>query len=335
MSVTIAVNGRFEGRRITGVERYASEIVRCLGDRVRVIKPHRRLRGLRGHLWEQLLLPFFISKNELLWSPANSGPIAVSNQIATIQDLSPLEHPEWFRADFAAWYRFFLPILAKRVRKVFVSSQYVKSMIEARLGLKNVIVTSAGVDGTFFHPDAIQSKYDLPDKYILFLGSLEPRKNLPALLNAWNMISIYCENTWLIIAGDTGQVFHDVQYPSLPERTRFLGYIPEAHLPGLYAGATLFVLPSLEEGFGLPALEAMSCGTPVLTSNAGALPEIVGEAALQVNPFCVDKIGEAMRNILSSERLRSDLREKGLVHVREFSWERAAERIWDVLSNEA
>jgi glycosyltransferase involved in cell wall biosynthesis len=335
MTAKVIINGRFMSRRITGVERYASEIVRCLGERVRVIRPQRRLRGLRGHLWEQLVLPFLISKNEVLWSPANSGPLVVSKQIATIQDLSPLDHPEWFRAEFAAWYRFFLPILVKRVRKVFVSSQYVKSMMEAHLGLKNVIVTSAGVDSTFFHPNAIQSKYDLPDKYVLFLGSLEPRKNLPALLNAWNMISNYCENTWLIIAGDTGQVFHDVQYPALPERTRFLGYIPEVHLPGLYAGATLFVLPSLEEGFGLPALEAMSCGTPVLTSTAGALPETVGDAALQINPYCVDEIGEAMRNILSSERLRSDLRQKGLVHAREFTWERSAERIWDVLSNEA
>jgi glycosyltransferase involved in cell wall biosynthesis len=335
MSVTIAVNGRFEGRRISGVERYAAEILRCLGERVRVIRPQHRLRGLRGHLWEQFVLPFLISKNEVLWSPANSGPLVVSRQIATIQDISPIDHPEWFRAEFAAWYRLFLPILAKRVRRVLVSSEYVRKMIEVRLGVKNVFVTSAGVDRNFFHPNANQSRYDLPDKYVLFLGSLEPRKNLPALLNAWNMISNYCENTWLIIAGDTGQVFHHVQYPSLPERTRFLGYIPEAHLAGLYAGATLFVLPSLEEGFGLPALEAMSCGTPVLTSNAGALPEIVGDAALHVDPFCVDKIGETMWNILSSERLRSEMRQKGLVRVREFTWERAAERIWDVLSNEA
>ena len=106
-------------------------------------------------------------------------------------------------------------------------------------------------------------------------------------------------------------------------------------MPGLYAGATLFVLPSLEEGFGLPALEAMSCGTPVITSNAGALPEIVGDAAVIINPLCVNEIGEAMRALLSSERLRSEMRQKGLEHVREFTWERSAERIWDVLSHEA
>ena len=271
-SVNIVVNGRFEGRRISGVERYASEILRCLGDQVRVVRPRNKLRGVRGHLWEQFMLPFLVPKNEVLWSPANSGPLAVSNQIATIHDLSPLEHPEWFRADFAVWYRLFLPMLAKRVRRVLASSNYVKRKIEARLGVKNVIVTSEGVDVNFFNPNARQDKYDLPESYILFLGSLEPRKNLPSLLSAWNMISEDFTNTWLIIAGGTDRVFHNVKFPSPVERVRFLGYIPEKHLPGLYAGATLFVLPSLEEGFGLPALEAMSCGTPVITSKAGALP---------------------------------------------------------------
>jgi glycosyltransferase involved in cell wall biosynthesis len=335
MSVNIAVNGRFEGRRVTGVERYASEILRCLAAQVRVVKPRHRLWGLRGHMWEQLLLPFLVSKKEVLWSPANTGPLVLANQVATIQDLSPLEHPEWFRADFAAWYRLFLPILAKRVRQVVVPSQYVRRRIEARFGVKNITVTSAGVDGTFFHPHAVQNKYELPEKYILFVGSLEPRKNLPVLLRAWNMISKDHANTWLIIAGVAGQVFKHVGLPSDTDRTRFLGYIPEADLPGLYAAATLFVLPSLDEGFGLPVLEAMSCGTPVISSNSGALPEIVGDAAVLINPLHVDEIGEAMRALLSSRDLRYELRQKGLEQVRAFTWERSAERIWDVLSHEA
>ena len=172
MSVNIAVNGRFEGRRITGVERYASEILRCLGTKVRVVKPRQRLRGLRGHLWEQFLLPALISRDGLLWSPANTGPLVLSKQVVTIQDLSPIEHPEWFRGDFAAWYRLFLPVLARRVRQVLVPSQYVRRRIEARFGLTNISVTSAGVDGAFFHPHALQNIYELPEKYILFVGSL-------------------------------------------------------------------------------------------------------------------------------------------------------------------
>lgn len=335
MKPQVIINGRFLSRRITGVERYASEILRRLDGRVRVVRPRRKLRGLSGHIWEQFMLPFLISDKEVLWSPANSGPLVVSNQIATIQDLSPLEHPEWFKPDFAVWYRLFLPILAKRVRRVLVSSEYIKRKVNTRLNIKNVVVTSAGVDNNFFHPGAKQDKYDLPEKYILFLGSLEPRKNLPALLTAWSRISQDHKNVWLVIAGDTGQVFHNVKFPVFPERTRFLGYIPEEYLPGLYADATMFVLPSFDEGFGLPALEAMACGTPVITSNAGALPEVVSGAALKVNPFCVDEIGEAMKTLLSSQHLQSDLKQKGLDHARRFTWEQSAERIWKVLSDEA
>jgi glycosyltransferase involved in cell wall biosynthesis len=335
MMPKVIINGRFLSRRITGVERYASEILRRFDGRVRVVRPRRTLRGLSGHLWEQLILPFLISNDELLWSPANSGPLVVSNQMATIQDLSPLEHPEWFRSDFAVWYRLFLPILAKRVRRVLVSSEYVKRKVKARLNIKNAVVTSAGVDINFFHPGAKQNKYELPEKYVLFLGSLEPRKNLPALLTAWNKIGRDYGNVWLVIAGDAGQAFHNVNFPSFPERTRFLGYIPEEFLPGLYADAAMFVLPSFDEGFGLTALEAMACGTPVISSNAGALPEVVGTAALQVDPFCIDEIGEAMRALISSNHLRADLKQKGLDHSRRFTWERSAERIWKVLSNEA
>jgi glycosyltransferase involved in cell wall biosynthesis len=335
MKPKVVINGRFLSRRITGVERYAVEILRRLDGRVRVVRPPLAFRGLRGHIWEQFRLPFLISKDEVLWSPANSGPLAVANQIATIQDLSPLEHPEWFRVDFAIWYRLFLPILAKRVQRVLVSSEYVKRKINSRLKINNVVVTSAGVDQEFFHPGAKQDKYDLPEKYILFLGSLEPRKNLPALLTAWNGICREFKDVWLVIAGDTGKVFHNVDFPLSAERTRFLGYIPEKYLPGLYADATMFVLPSLDEGFGLPALEAMACGTPVVTSNAGALPEVVSDAALQINPFCTDEIGEAMRNLISSKHLRSELMQKGLARARQFTWEQSAERIWKVLSDES
>ena len=334
MNSKVIINGRFLSRRITGVERYASEILSRLDGHVKVIKPTRKLTGISGHFWEQFILPFLISKEDVLWSPANSGPLVVTNQVATIQDLSPLDHPEWFRSDFALWYRLFLPILAKRVHQVLVPSEYIKRKVNTSLHIKKVVVTSAGVDNKIFHPGAKQEEYILPKKYILFLGSLEPRKNLPALITAWNSISNDFKNVWLVIAGGAGHVFHKARLPLPGERTRFLGYIPDAHLPGLYAGATIFVLPSLEEGFGLPALEAMASGTPVITSTTGAFPEVVGEAALQVNPLLIDEIGEGMRTLLSSEQLRYDLKQKGLDRCRQFTWEQTSQSIWKVLSNE-
>ena len=117
MASEFVVNGRFEGRRLTGVERYGTEILRCLGTRVKVIKPRRPLAGMRGHVWEQLSLPRLLEGAELLWSPANTGPLAVRRQVITIHDLSVLDHPEWFAPSFRLWYMFLLPRLAAERRE--------------------------------------------------------------------------------------------------------------------------------------------------------------------------------------------------------------------------
>src|SRR5688572_30307777 len=127
MTRDIVVNGRFLARRVTGVERYGREVLRYIGSRSRVESTRRQ--GWMGHAWEQFLLPAKLDRGSLLWSPANTGPLMMQEQVLTIHDLSPLEHPEWFRASFAAWYRLFLPLLAKRVRKVFTPSEYVKQKV--------------------------------------------------------------------------------------------------------------------------------------------------------------------------------------------------------------
>jgi glycosyltransferase involved in cell wall biosynthesis len=204
----------------------------------------------------------------------------VRDQVLTIHDLSPLEHPGWFRASFALWYRLFLPILAKRVRRVFTPSEYVKQKVIRRFGIVDVIVTPNGVNHSLFHPDAAQTKFDLPESYVLMVSTLEPRKNLTLLLQAWREIKDELKKTCLVIVGMNGNVFRSVDLEQDMERVHFLGYVDDETLAGLYANATLFVLPSQDEGFGLPALEAMASGTPVVVSNGGALPEIVGEAGM-------------------------------------------------------
>lgn len=326
----IVVNGRFLSRRVTGVECYGREILSYVGDSYRIEKT--RASGWRGHVWEQFILPRKINRQSMLWSPANTGPLTTRNQALTIHDLSPLEHPEWFRKNFAAWYRFFLPILAKRVRVVFTPSEYMKRKVCARFNVNNVIVTPNGVDCTHFHPSALQSKYDLPQNYILFLGTLEPRKNLNGLLKAWNEIKKDFKETWLIVAGTSGSVFKPLKFTEDLERVCFLGYVEDQHLPGLYAGAMLFVLPSFEEGFGLPALEAMACGTPVLVSNGGALCEVVGNAGLVFDLSQVGNLSNAMREFLTNESLRADMQEKGLARSKTFSWRNTADLIWKTLN---
>jgi glycosyltransferase involved in cell wall biosynthesis len=332
MRCEVIVNGRFLARRVTGVERYGREILRSIGDRSRVERPRQALNGLAGHAWEQFVLPGKVRSKSVLWSPANTGPLMIRNQVLTVHDLSPLEHPEWFRPGFAAWYRLFLPHLIRRVRRVLAPSEYVKRKIEGRFAIQDVVVTSEGVDESVFHPEARQDKYEMPQRYVLFVGSLEPRKNLPALWNAWDQINGDLADTWLVIAGEPAKVFRHVELPHGMERVRFLGYIPEAHLPGLYAGATLFVLPSLDEGFGLPALEAMSCGTPVLASDGGALPEVVGDAGAIFKLSEPGGLAGAMRACLNNAGLLLSLKEKGLARAGKFTWQAAAERVWNVLN---
>ena len=186
MTRDIVINGRFLSRRSTGVERYGGEIVSLIGNRCRVEKT--RSNGLAGHAWEQFVLPTKLKSKSILWSPANTGPLLIRNQALTIHDLSPLEHPEWFRKSFTMWYRLFLPVLAKRVQVIFTPSETVKQKVLKQLKAKHVIVTPNGVDTTVFHPEACQQTYEFPQKYILFVGSLQPRKNLAGLMQAWHML---------------------------------------------------------------------------------------------------------------------------------------------------
>jgi glycosyltransferase involved in cell wall biosynthesis len=334
----VVVNGRFLARRITGVERYGREILRCMGSNPALSSAERyrvestRRQGWIGHAWEQLVLPTKLHEHSVLWSPANTGPLMIRNQVLTIHDLSPLEHPEWFRSSFSVWYRLFLPILAKRVLKIFTPSEYVKKKVVKRFGIKDVTVTSNGVDRDIFHASSKQRIVDLPKCYILFVGSLEPRKNLDLLLRTWGELKAEFKDVWLIIVGVSGTVFKAMNFSHAMERVCFLGYVEDETLAGLYANATVFVLPSQDEGFGLPALEAMASGTPVIVSDAGALPEVVGNAGLT---FCLsDPVGlnNALKECLSNSHLRSELREKGLKRAQQFCWQTSAELVWKNLN---
>ncbi|HXD09736.1 MAG TPA: glycosyltransferase family 1 protein, partial [Anaerolineales bacterium] len=308
------------------------EILSLIRNRCRVEMNGRTWKGGLGHAWEQFSLPRKLNPESILWSPANTGPVLVRNHVLTIHDLSPLEHPEWFKPGFAIWYRLFLPVLARRALRIFAPSGYTSRKIQARFGIKNVLVTPNSIYRPQFHPLAKQRRHDLSKSYILFVGSLEPRKNLNALLQAWSEIQNEFKETWLVIAGSNGQVFRPVKLQRTVERVQYLGYVEEKDLPGLYAGATLFVLPSYDEGFGLPALEAMACGAPVLVSNGGALPETVGAAGLIFDLSRPDDLSTAIRQCLCDEDLRVSLKENGLIHTQALSWHNTAELVWKTLN---
>jgi glycosyltransferase involved in cell wall biosynthesis len=290
------------------------------------------MNGIRGHLWEQFILPKRLNPDSVLWSPANTGPLAVRRQAITIHDLSVFEKPIWFQRSFAIWYSLLVPILVRSTQVIFTPSDYVKQKIIKRFGPRHVVVTPNGVDASVFHPSAMQRLYELPSCYILFVGTLEPRKNLKALLQAWNQIQHDFKDIWLVVAGVQSNVHRPMEFSSEAQRVLFLGYVDENALAGLYANAILFVLPSFDEGFGLPALEAMACGTPVLVSNGGALPETVADGGFVFDLCDPAALVSSIRRCLQESELRFALKEKGLARAHEFSWQKTAHQIWNKLN---
>jgi glycosyltransferase involved in cell wall biosynthesis len=329
----VIVNGRSLSRRITGVERYTREILGCFPGQVQVVHPAGNVQGFAGHAWEQFILPGRVPRESILWSPANTGPLVVSNQVLTLSDLSPLEHPEWFKLTFAAWYRLLVPLLVRRVRRVITLSEHVRRKVITRFSIpvERVAAIPAGVDANRFRP--LPRPAD-QGRYVLFVGSLEPRKNLPALLAAWKEIEKDFPQVSLILAGVAGRVFRPVHLPENVARLRFAGYVPDGSLPALYSGADVFVLPSFDEGFGLPVLEAMACGTPVVASTGGALPEVVGDAGLLFDPGDPLALAENLRQCLSVADLRNFLSERGRQRARQYSWQTASEKVWQTLQGE-
>lgn len=341
----IVVNTRSLHGAFTGVQRYTSELLARLGEQVEVVSPRRPLHGVMGHAWEQMVLPLKLN-GRLLWSPGNTGPLAVCNQLVTVHDTSALDHPEWFDSRFAAWYRFLLPRLVRRVRRVIADSEFTKSRLVATSGLNpdKVVVVPVGVDPRFRPEEAdrlneVVAALGLPSpRYVLSLGSLEPRKNLGHLLKAWEMAHKRMpDDVWLVVAGAKGKpmIFKDVELNDLPRRVILTGFVADELLPRLYAGALAFVYPSLYEGFGLPPLEAMACGTPVLTSNVASLPEVVGEAGIMVDPYDTEAIAEGLTRLVEDSALRDEMRRRGLERARLFSWERTAEETWKALMEAA
>ena len=337
----IALNARFYSHVPTGMQRYGIEMADRLADLLDVVRPSSPLRGARGHLWEQVYLPAASGKR-LLWSPNNTGPLAVKRQICTMHDIIPVEHPEWFNARFAAWYRWLLPRLTHRVRHMIAVSQFTKDRIVERFGIHpdKITVVWNGVDAQF-RPRSTDEIAEVREalgirspRYLLSLGSLEPRKNVRRLLTAWSRLKRELpEDLSLVIVGSKGAslVFKDAGITEIPEGVHFTGYAKQEHLPALYSGALALVYPSLYEGFGLPPLEAMACGTPVITSNTTSLPEITAGAALLVDPMSEEAIAGAILQIIRDCELRDRLRTQSLAHASRLTWDMAAAETRKVL----
>lgn len=228
-----------------------------------------------------------------------------------------------------------MPLFVRRADAIITISESSKKDLIQHYGTpadKIAVVYEAAAPvfqpATPFTVDHVRREYGLPDRFLLTVGTIEPRKNLSRLLEALARLRAHDPELHLVVVGSRGWLYQDffrkIDELALRDVVHLPGYVLDADLPAMYCAATVLVMPSIYEGFGLPVLEAMACGTPVVSSHASSLPEIGGEAAQYFDPMDVDEMTAALRRVLTDDELRAEMRQAGLEQAAEFSWERAA-----------
>jgi glycosyltransferase involved in cell wall biosynthesis len=270
-------------------------------------------------------------------------PFVRGKKIVMIHDMAVYRFPETVRGRTKRMLRLSLRQTLKRADCVITVSEFSKQEILSFFDYpeKKIKVVYNGADLETYRADIapesirrVREAYELPEEYILYLGTLEPRKNIERLIEAYGLARQRRKLPRLVIAGRKGWMYEGIfaKYRELAigGGVIFPGYVADADKPPLLAGAMFFVFPSLYEGFGLPPLEAMACGTPVIAGDTAALPEICGDAAVYVDPFDIDAIAGALARLASDEALRGRMRGKGLERARLFRWDKSAARLFEI-----
>lgn len=350
--------------RPTGTENYSLHVIRGLvqagaGHRFRLYlrepaPPGRLPEGanvehvvLRPHrLWTHVGLSREMARRppDVLFVPAHVVPLwHPPATVVTIHDLGyrffPHQHTWQARLYLDASTRF----SCRAARHIIADSQATARDLQREYGVpaERIRVVYPGLDPAMARADPaaqdeVRRRYGLSRPFVLYVGTIQPRKNLARLVEAFARLPGPLAGVDLVLAGQigwlAGETLATIRRLGLEGRVRLPGYVPQEDLPALLSAAECFVMPSLYEGFGLPVLEAMACGTPVICSDAGSLPEVAGDAALQFPATDTDALAAALAHLLGSAALRQSLASRGLAWCRRFSWERAAREILDVLS---
>lgn len=262
-------------------------------------------------------------------------PIKARKTVVTVPDFSPFLYPEWHKEEVVAYITGQFRKQIQRADLIIAISDFIRDTAINEFGFapERVRTIHLGFDAAVFRPlpvavlTSLRGKYPLPERFLLYVGSIEPRKNLMRLLQAYRQLSATVRSeVKLVLAGFHGWDNADVMelLASLRDDVSYLGYIPEPDLAGLYNLAEAFVYPALYEGFGLPPLEAMACGCPVVVSGVASLPEVCGGAALYVDPTDAEQMTGALEGLLADATAGAELRAKGLERAQQFSWERSA-----------
>lgn len=303
-------------------------------------KPARRI------LWEQTTLPGLAERwrASLLFSPAYALPVRLRIPgVVTVHDLAFMRYADVHPRPNRMYLTWITRLSVKRAERIIAVSESTKQELVELLAVPShkIAVIHNGVSSRFRRAAQsevlrIRERYELPEKYILYVGNIEPRKNLPLLLQAFDQLKSHADIPHqLVILGQRawlhGAVDNTWQGLKSKAAIRFTGYVPADDLPALYSGAEVFVYPSLYEGFGLPILEAMACGTPVITSSTSSMPEVAGDAAELVDPHSVDALSNALLHLLKDGRRRHELVQKGLRRAAEFTWDRTSRLTLELL----
>jgi len=362
----IGIDGRRPSEFKTGISYYLENLLRELtkldsentykllglktglkSKNLKVYSLSRRKGRLIGFLWKTIGWPRF----EKLIKGCDLGffpnfvipPTKITKKILTIPDLAFVYYPGFIEQKNLKYLERFVKGSAEKASKIITISDHTKNDIIKHFGIPPLkIITTHLAAAPDFKPvekekskKLVTQKYKIKKDYLLFVGTLEPRKNIETLIKAFSRLMLIRKKYQLVICGSRGWywegIFKLIRKNYLTGDVKVLGYVSQKDLPLLYSAADLFAFPSFYEGFGLPVLEAMSCGTPVVCSNTSSLPEIAGEAAIYFNPFDTSELAARISEVLTNEPLRQKLIAAGLEQAKKFSWEKTAQKTLAVI----